>query len=321
MNKHRILALDGGGIKGTFSASFLAHLEDGLERPVAEYFDLIVGTSTGGIIALGLGLGLSASQLMSFYLSAGPEIFCPRSRVPLWTRLGTGKYHPGRLRHHLAQEFGDRRLGDSRSRLVIPSVDLDTGEVRFFKTAHSPRLLADRQRSAVDVAMATAAAPSYFPPHRLRTGVPLVDGGICAGNPTGLAVCEAIGVLGWERDNLRVLSVGTTKSPLDLGRGGLLDWHRKVWTHKLLDLMSVSQCSYSLGTASILVGEKNLFRVDPVTPGGRFKLDSVKHLDSLVGLGETFARQEMPRLASVFFDRPAEPFEPWPQPTAQTPEA
>jgi len=310
LTKRRILALDGGGIKGTFSASFLAQLEKKLQHPIAHYFDLIVGTSTGGIIALGLGLGLSAADLLSFYVTAGPEIFCRRSRIPLWTRLGMGKYDPDRLRHHLTQSFGDRLFGESRSRLVIPSVDLDTGEVRLFKTAHAPRLMTDLCRSAIDVALATAAAPSYFPPHRLPTGVPLVDGGICAGNPTGLAVCEAVGVLGWERESLRVLSIGTTRSPLDIGRGGLLDWHRRVWIHKLVDLMIACQSSYSLGTASILVGEANLFRIDPVAPSGRFKLDSHKHIDSLIGLGDTFARQEIPRLSSVFFEEPAMPFEP-----------
>ncbi len=309
MINRRILALDGGGIKGTFSASFLTHLETGLDRPIGEYFDLIVGTSTGGIIALGLGLGLKASELLNFYVTAGTEIFCPRSWVPLWGRLGTGKYDPVRLKFHLAQTFGDRKLGDSQCRLVIPSVDLDTGEVHFFKTAHVPRLWVDYGRRAVDVALATAAAPTYFPPHRLRSGVPLVDGGICASNPTGLAVSEAIGVLGWDRESLRILSVGTTRSPLNVGRGGWLGWRRKVWTYKLFELMSVAQSSYSLGTAMVLVGEANLFRVDPVAPAGRFKLDSSKDLDSLVGLGDSFARQEMPRLRSIFFEKPAEPFE------------
>ena len=71
----RILAIDGGGIKGVFPAAFLATVEDTIKRNVADYFDLIVGTSTGGIIALGLGLGLSAKELLAFYEEHGPIIF------------------------------------------------------------------------------------------------------------------------------------------------------------------------------------------------------------------------------------------------------
>ena len=71
----RILSIDGGGIKGVFPASFLATVENSIEGQLADYFDLIVGTSTGGIIALGLGLGLSASDILRFYEDSGPEIF------------------------------------------------------------------------------------------------------------------------------------------------------------------------------------------------------------------------------------------------------
>ena len=74
MNKQkRILAIDGGGIKGVFPASFLATVEDSIGNNVARYFDLIVGTSTGGIIALGLGLGLSAKEILAFYEESGPS--------------------------------------------------------------------------------------------------------------------------------------------------------------------------------------------------------------------------------------------------------
>ncbi|HEY8129280.1 MAG TPA: patatin-like phospholipase family protein, partial [Hyphomicrobium sp.] len=68
----RILCLDGGGIMGTLPASFLAAIEKNLDRPIGEYFDLIAGTSTGGILAIGLGLGLSAQQLLDLYVDRGP---------------------------------------------------------------------------------------------------------------------------------------------------------------------------------------------------------------------------------------------------------
>ena len=81
--QRRILALDGGGIKGMFSASFLATVEDSIEDSIANYFDLIVGTSTGGIIALGLGLGLSAKEILRFYEESGPPHLWRQSYVAL----------------------------------------------------------------------------------------------------------------------------------------------------------------------------------------------------------------------------------------------
>src|ERR1700730_19202618 len=71
----RILSLDGGGIRGVFPAALLARLEQHLDAPIGSYFDLIAGTSTGGIIAIGLGLGLSAKDILKFYAERGPAIF------------------------------------------------------------------------------------------------------------------------------------------------------------------------------------------------------------------------------------------------------
>jgi uncharacterized protein len=85
---YRILCIDGGGIAGTFPASFLASMEDNLDRPIGEYFDLIAGTSTGGIIALGLALGLSAVEITEFYEKKGPAIF-GQDRGPILNRISS----------------------------------------------------------------------------------------------------------------------------------------------------------------------------------------------------------------------------------------
>ena len=73
--KRRILSIDGGGILGTFPAAFLAELEKHLKYPIGAYFDLIAGTSTGGILAIGLAMGLPASKLLDLYEKRGPEVF------------------------------------------------------------------------------------------------------------------------------------------------------------------------------------------------------------------------------------------------------
>src|SRR4051794_2714465 len=182
----RILTIDGGGIKGVFAASFLAEVEDSIDGPLTDHFDLIAGTSTGGIIALGLGLGLSARQILDFYESNGQLIFRGSGRRRL-RQLVMAKHDSRKLEEALVDVFGERRLGESTTRLLIPSMNLESGAVHVFKTAHHPRFERDYKLRAVDVALATAAAPTYFRTHRLPSGSPLVDGGLWANNPMGAA--------------------------------------------------------------------------------------------------------------------------------------
>ena len=151
--KRRILTIDGGGILGTFPAAFLANLEDALDRPIGEYFDLICGTSTGGIIALGLGMGLKASEILEMYEKRGPEIFGqsggllenflaePIRRIR-W--LYRPKYSSEKLRSVLIDLFGSKTLGDAKHRLVIPAWNPTARTVYLYKTPHHPRFNTSR---------------------------------------------------------------------------------------------------------------------------------------------------------------------------------
>ena len=185
--RFQILSLDGGGLRGIFSAAILARLEEDLDTSIVDHFDLIAGTSTGGVIALGLGLGMRPRQIVEFYTRLGPRVF----RNPLGLRsarqLLRAKYAPGPLRSALADVFGDRTFGQSTKRLVITSYNLGTDDVYLFRTAHHPRLVRDWRERAVDVAMATSAAPTYLPGFPL-SGTRLVDGGVWANNPAMVAV-------------------------------------------------------------------------------------------------------------------------------------
>src|SRR6266849_6407166 len=186
-----------GGIKGVVPASFLAHVEESLPNTIAQYFDLIVGTSTGGIIALALGLGLSARETLAFYEEHGPNIFGGNPRVRAWRSCFRAKYDPLPLRSALEAVFGKRKLGESTKRLMIPSFNIDTGEVHVWKTSHDPRFERDYRCTVVDVALSTAAAPTYFPTYRIASGTPLIDGGMWANNPIAVALVEAVGILKW----------------------------------------------------------------------------------------------------------------------------
>jgi len=302
----RILSVDGGGIKGVFPASFLAHIEGLVDGTVADYFDLIVGTSTGGIIALGLGLGLSAGQILDFYEDKAGTIFTGKK----WGLIRP-RYDSDGLRRALEGVFHNRKLGESSKRLVVPSMNLQNGDVYIYKTAHHRRFANDYKVSAVDVGLHTSAAPGYFPVQRAASGLPLVDGGMWANNPVGLAVVEAIGVLGWLPDQLRVLSLGCTASPFDIGGGAIEHFGLWHWAFKIIDLFMAGQSSASLGTAYVLAGHDHVRRVSPVVPKGRFSLDGVSGIASLKGLGQSEARNEWPFLETMFFGCKAEAFQPY----------
>lgn len=310
MNLRKVLCLDGGGIKGAFTASFLKTIEETNQKSIVDHFDLIVGTSTGGIIALGLGLGFSAAEMLSFYEDHGKRIF--KKSIPLVTaikHLLITKYSDRELKRALERIFGGRLLGESKCRLVIPSANLDTGEVYVYKTSHHPRFERDYKETAVNVALATSAAPTYFPEHVSQAGTPLVDGGVWANNPLTVAAVEAIGVLKWKTSQIRVLSIGCTTAPFERGRLSKRLAGRLGWATKISDLFMLLQSSAAVGTAQLLIGHEHLVRINPVVSGGKYTLDSTRIIESLIGLGDSEARKALPKVRS-FLSELAEDFTP-----------
>jgi patatin-like phospholipase/acyl hydrolase len=317
--KRRILCIDGGGILGTFPAAFLAGLEQHLPRPIGSYFDLIAGTSTGGIIAIGLGMGLRASELLDLYEKRGPEIFGDGSgpvrdsvfrllRAVRWSYRR--KHDPGPLRAALKDVLGDKRVGDAKTRLLVPAWNPVARSVYIYKTAHHPRLRSDYKSAAVDAALATAAAPTYFPHHITQHAVGLVDGGIWANNPAALAVVEAITLLGWPRDSLHVLSLGcleeTYTIPKWAGFGTL--------GTKVIKLFMDGQSHGAMGIAKLLTGHEHermaIHRINHVVAYNTYKMDDTRVIQDLKGLGYSYARDRQPVLSPVFFYTPAKAFIP-----------
>lgn len=310
-DKYRILSIDGGGIKGIFPASFLAAIEENISGKTSEYFDLIVGSSTGGILALGIGLGYSAKEMVDFYKQLGPEIFKGNGLLKCMRRFIYAKYDNGPLKQALEKKYGKRKLGASLVRLVIPSFNIEKGEIHVYKTAHHERFKYDYKESVVDVAMATAAAPTYFPSYRGVSGIPLCDGGLWANNPIDVAVVEAIGVLNWPANAIKVLSLGCTATPFDLKKGRNYSVGITYWINKLPETFMAGQSSSAIGIAKILAGNENIIRVDPIFPNGRFKMDSIKEIESLAGLGRNEARILFEKVKDVFFDKKVDLFVPY----------
>lgn len=177
----RILSIRGGGIKGVVPAMILSRLELLTGRAVAHSFDLIVGTSTGGIIALAAGLGMSAGRMRDLYVEQGAAIFRRRWLLGLFA----ARYDIRNLRSALLQQFGERMLGECRTQCMVTATDWATSGAVFFKSWQH------RHLSVVDVASATAAAPTYFDPVMVGNAC-CVDGGLFANNPAQYALLEAV---------------------------------------------------------------------------------------------------------------------------------
>jgi len=264
----------------------------------------------GGIIALGIGLGFSANELLQFYEELGPLVFKGNPFIRFLRQLGFSKYDQAPLKEALAKKFDEHQLGESKNRLVIPSFNLETGEVHVYKTAHHSRLMRDYKEKVTDVALATAAAPTYFPTQRNISGIPLIDGGVWANNPVGFAVVEAIGILGWPRESLHVLSIGCTATAVDVSSARWVPRGMIYWITKIVEVFMAGQSSASIGIAQLLAGHENLVRINPMVPKNRFGLDKISEINSLKGLGNSEARKAIPVLKDKFFYSKVEEFRP-----------
>ena len=312
----RILTIDGGGIRGVFPASFLANLEKKLAYPIGQYFDLIVGTSTGGIIAIGLALGMKASEILELYEKRGAEIFpqtnwIQKKTAGFYQLLCGAKYDATPLKRILEEKFEARKLGEAKTRLMIPAwVAGRSKPCCIYKTAHHPDLQTDHETSVVDIAMGTAAAPTYLRQHITKNDVGLVDGGLWANNPTAIAVIEAISVLGWPANELKVLSVGCLEKSVSM-KENYSKWEIK---DSIVDFFTTGQSDSALNIAKILTSyphkENSIYRISPQIPEDKHSLDDINHIKHIKGLGFDAARTEKPKLQSIFFGKPAEKFTP-----------
>lgn len=302
----QILALDGGGLKGLFSAQVLAHLEADLDIRILNHFDLVAGTSTGGIIALALSIGMRPKDIVDFYSTKGPLIFPDAHRRQLLRRLRRPRYDPQPLREALLEVFGDKRLRDAERMLLIPSYDIDSGQVHLFRTPHSTRLVRDLHVSMVDVALATTAAPTFLPAATVDS-VHLVDGGVWAANPTMAAVTEARGELYWDLDAVRVLSLGTTsevqRMPDDLVTAGAA-----AWASRAASLFLQAQAQTALNQASHILGKANVVRIDAHVAEGEFRLD-LAHPDKLRSKAASASRHFAPQVQATFLDHAGSPYQ------------
>jgi predicted acylesterase/phospholipase RssA len=316
--RFQVLSLDGGGAKALFTAHVLACLEADLGVHVTDHFDLIAGTSAGGILALSLGAGLRPAEIVENYTVLIERVF-PGARRARWRYLPRAMrpaYSGAALREVLAEVLGTRLLRESCKRLIIPSWDMQRGEVHIFKTPHHARLRRDGQIPMVDIAMATTAIPSYFEAACVNDHH-LIDGGVWANNPSVVAIGEAVSMLDVPLNTIRILNIGTIGSRTnhqlrrDVGRG-------PTWATPAVQLMITASSRGTQGTAIHLVGKENFVRFDANVAGDVFTLDRASPT-ALARLAAEQSRVLAPTYTDRFADHVASPYTPNSQP-AQVPD-
>lgn len=280
----RILSIDGGGIRGIFPASYLAEIERRFLNgaSIGSHFDMIAGTSTGGIIALGLAHGMTAQQVLNIYMERGETIFPdPKWFAKLWQKLRftvKAKHDQKVLHGELLRIFGDTVVNDAKTRLVIPSFEGAYGEPFIYKTPHHPDYQKDRHKKLVHVALHTTAAPAYYSAVE-NDGHIMLDGGVWANNPVMNALVDALVCYDIPRENIRILSIGTGDETIKLRKrhltGGVNGWGVSVGIPMLFKIASRAQSKNALGQAYLLAGKNNVVRIDVPESDEIIEMDDV----------------------------------------------
>jgi len=299
----RVLSIDGGGIRGIIPALVLADLERRAGRPVAQLFDLVAGTSTGGILALALtqradegGPAHSAEKLVGLYEDEGPRIFS-RSlarRIRSLDGFIDERYSADGLERALAEYLDDARLPDALIDVLVTSYDTAGREPVLLRRADD--LLAR------DAARATAAAPTYFEPHALRVGGhqrSLIDGGVFALNPAMLAYAEVARTR--PGSEVMVVSLGTGQLTRPLPFKEIRGWGQLEWARPILDVVFDGVADTIDLELSSLLGEHLYWRFQTALTEASDDLDdaSAANLRALRRQGERLITEHAAQLDAV----------------------
>lgn len=255
-------------MRGLFSARALALLEARVDDPITDFFNAFAGTSIGGIIAVGLATGIRPAAIEEAIRKHGQAIF-KRSRwrfvdpLSLWHT----PYSQAPLRAAIVNILGDASemtLGDLTVPLVVPALDFYSSAPVFFASAPiapDKRILSTK---LIDVCLATSAAPTYLPPHRVDEAA-YVDGGLVANSPDMIAAQLCVDATQAEWDDIRILSVGTAAAitdPQQIGNAGRIDWLTK---HNLFGVTIDALSRSAIDVARERLGNRH-YRLDYPTP-------------------------------------------------------
>jgi hypothetical protein len=266
----RILSIDGGGIRGIYPAHVLRCIEERLQINLFDTFDMIAGASTGSIIAAGVATGVPAADIVAMYKEHGAGIFrkkrffWPGKKLKnMFQPMFDSVYDAQYLENVLSEVFQDKRLGDIKKPLLLPSTDIGNGCVHVLKSGYSKEFTRDNAVLVKDAVLASCSAPAYFDPHRLNEYL-LADGGLWANNPALAAVIDAQKRLGIAQDDIQILSIGTGHSKTMYGTNASRKWGLvNGWKHKeFISFILALQSQSALNYLDLMLRPEQIKRVD-----------------------------------------------------------
>lgn len=296
---YRLLALSGGGVRGVFQARFLEQLERKRNNPAKSLFSGVAATSTGSIVGLALAAGIPARNIVELYRSKAGNIFQKRSGSLL--RTG-GRYPQAPLRDALDHEFGDTRLGDLQMETYIMASTMDTYQGRVFSSVDEE----DKHLRVVDVALASSAAPTFFPPMQV-TGDQraYVDGGLWANDPS-MAVLRKLNSRGTSLSTLTMLLIGCGRAPRGVNYRDLVGLRTlsKETARIILDSVFALQEWNSLDELRAMLSGSQFLTINPLLPRS-IPLDDVHAaLDVLPGLADAEYAEHSETITQLLADAP-----------------
>lgn len=286
----KLLCIDGGGIRGIFAIAILQALEEEVNQPIGEFFDMISGTSTGAIIAASVSLKIKMEEVHKNYKTYGEKIFVRQAKIGLLKSVYSDRY----LRHLLKKAFGERKLADIQKPFLIPAVDVTHGKPFIHRSNYGNPEGEDLEIKIWDAVLSSCSAPVYFPPNNVDNKYLSIDGGLWANNPSLVGLTEALHYFQNSIGEIKILSIGTGLQKIEFTSNENKYWGINHWlpfhiptmkvTPKLLDLalhLSSESVSYH---CQILLKEHYL-RINEEL-GEEVPFDDVHYMDELSDLGK-----------------------------------
>lgn len=284
----KILTIDGGGIRGAFAAHLLHKISEITGINPVDYFDLIVATSTGSIIAGMLVSGKSSAEIIEFFKTKGEKAFAKRKLSSIYGLL-CSRYDTSPLREVLDELIGEVKLGEISKPLIIPATDIGNGTVHVLKSAYRPGFVRDPHVKLTDAILASCAAPPYFDPHPVDTYL-LADGGLWCNNPMLVGLTEAMTFFKRPINEVKVLSLGTGTGKKYYSipqKSGVKLWGLLTrWKHKrLIEMILNLQQANSANIAGLLLSPENYLRLS-------FESESALALDDPTTVASLISRAD-----------------------------
>ena len=295
----KILAIDGGGMRGLYAAYLLKRIHEELNVIFSEYFDLIIGTSTGSIIAGAIAVDYPIEKIVLLYEVEGRKIFS--SNGFSLSGFYRSKYSKRYLEIILNKALGNKTLSDvKKTRLIIPATDIANGQVFVFKSSYLDEFVRDKNTKIVDAILSSCSAPTYFDPNRVDNYL-LADGGLWANNPALVGLTEAIGKLKIDKDDVSILSIGTgvgtqyyeIDGAENRNWGMANGWQGSKLIDTILNLQSIS----SENMTRLVLGDRQYLRLN-FKSDTKLAMDKLDILDSLKSRADQTFTYEINKIKS-----------------------